>query len=120
MNIVDFTGAVAAVQKLAGAANVYVEDSAPWNLAKDAAMADELAAVIYNALEACRIIALYFSPFMPNTSTEVYKRLGLDLSCVTNIEEHSAWGGLPADNTVEKGDALFPRLDVDSIDLNLE
>lgn len=120
MNAVDFTGAVAAVQKLAGAANHYVEDSAPWNLAKDPEKADELAAVIYNALETCRLIALYFSPFMPNTSADAFARLGLNLAEVTDIEAASAWGLLPAGNAVEKGDPLFPRLDVDNIDLNLE
>ena len=65
---VDFTGAAAAVQKLASRVNLYVEESAPWTLAKDPARADELAGVIYNCLEAIRIIALYMAPFMPNTS----------------------------------------------------
>ena len=62
MGDVDFTGAAAAVQKLASRVNLYVEDSAPWNLAKSEETADELAAVIYNALEAIRIIALYMAP----------------------------------------------------------
>lgn len=121
MDKVDFTGACAAVQKLAEAANLYVENTAPWNLAKDEAKADELAAVMYNLLEACRICALFFAPFMPRTSQEVYKRLGLGtLESITNIEEAAVWGGLPAGNVVETGDPLFPRLDVDAIDLNLE
>lgn len=120
MDNVDFTGAVAAVQNLAGTANHYVEDSAPWNLAKDPSKADDLAAVIYNVLEACRLIALYLYPFMPTTSTEAYARLGLDLSSVNDLEAASAWGGLPAGNAVEVGEPLFPRLDVDAIDLNLE
>ena len=95
-----------------------MEDSAPWNLAKDEAKADELAAVIYNALESIRIIALFMEPFMPNTSAEVFRRLGLgDIEQVTDIEAASAWGQLPAGNAVEIGDPLFPRLDVDAIDL---
>lgn len=121
MNEVDFTAAAAAVQKLASAANHYVEDAAPWNLAKDPAKADELAAVIYNALEACRIIALFFAPFMPNTSAETWRRLSLgDVNAVTDIESESAWGKLPAGNPVEKGDPLFPRLNLDDIDLNMD
>jgi methionyl-tRNA synthetase len=119
MEAVDFTGAAAAVQELAGAVNHYVEDSAPWNLAKDEAKADELAAVIYNALEAIRIIALFMAPLMPNTSAEVFRRLGLgDIEDVTDIEAASAWGQLPAGNPVEIGDPLFPRLDVDAINLD--
>ena len=118
---VDFTGAAAVVQKLASRVNLYVEESAPWNLAKDETKHEELAAVIYNALEACRIIALYLAPFMPNTSAEVFRRLSLgDIADVADIEAATAWGQLPAGNAVEKGEPLFPRLDVDAIDLSFE
>ncbi len=113
---VDFTAAAEAVQKLAHRANEYMEQSAPWALAKDPARADELAAVIYNALEAIRIIALFMEPFMPNTSAEVWRRLGLaDIASVTDVEAAAAWGQLPAGNMVEVGDPLFPRLDVEKI-----
>lgn len=118
LSTVDFTAAVNAVQKLAHRANEYVEESAPWNLAKDPEKADELAAVIYNALEAIRIIAIYMAPFMPNTSADVFARLGLDaVTDIVDIESASQWGGLPAGNKVEIGDPLFPRLDVDKISL---
>lgn len=118
---VDFTGAAAAVQKLASRVNLYVEDSAPWNLAKSEETHDQLCAVIYNALEACRIIALYLAPFMPNTSAEVFHRLSLgDIKQITDIEAATVWGQLPVGNAVEKGDPLFPRLDADAIDLHLE
>lgn len=121
MTDVDFTGAAAAVQKLASRVNLYVEESAPWNLAKSEETADELAAVIYNALEAIRIIALFMAPFMPNTSAEVYKRLGLgDIFAITDIEDASKWGQLPAGSTITVGDPLYPRLDVDAIDLSLD
>ena len=113
---VDFTGAAAAVQKLASRVNLYVEESAPWTLAKDPARADELAGVIYNCLEAIRIIALYMAPFMPNTSAEVFRRLGLgEIADTTDIQEATAWGQLPASVAVEVGDPLFPRLDVDNL-----
>lgn len=118
MSEVNFTDAVAAVQELAGRVNLYVEESAPWNLAKSEETKGELAFVLYNALEACRILALFFAPFMPNTSAEVFSRLSLgDVREVTDIEAASAWGQLPAGNDVEKGDPLFPRLDVDAIAL---
>lgn len=121
LGLVDFSGAAAAVQKLAGRVNLYVEDSAPWNLAKSEETADELAAVIYNALEAIRIIALYMAPFMPNTSAEVFRRLSLgDITAVNDIQAAAEWGGLPAGNTVETGDPLFPRLDVDAIDFDVD
>ena len=116
LGAVDFTAAAAAVQKLAGRVNLYVEESAPWNLAKSEETAGELAEVIYNALEAIRIIALYMAPFMPNTSAEVFRRLSLgDIEAVTDIEAATAWGQLPASVAVEVGDPLFPRLDVDNL-----
>ena len=118
---VDFTTAAAEVQKLASRVNLYVEESAPWNLAKDPARADELAAVIYNALEAIRIIALYLAPFMPNTSAEVFHRLGLgDIFAVDDIEQATVWGLLKEGSEVTIGDPLYPRLDADAIDLSIE
>ena len=118
---VDFTGAAAAVQELAGRVNLYVEESAPWNLAKKEETAGDLAAVIYNSLEAIRIIALYMAPFMPNTSAEVFSRLGLgDIAACTDIEAATKWGQLPAGNAVTVGDPLFPRLNMDEINLDAE
>ena len=121
MTEVDFTGAVAAVQELAQAANLYIEEKAPFRLAKDEAAADQLAAVMYNLLEAIRICALYFAPFAPNTSAEAFRRLGLgDITAITDIEAATAWGQLPAGNVIEVGDPLFPRLDVDEINFEVE
>lgn len=118
---VDFSEAAAAVQELAARVNLYVEESAPWNLAKRPEAADELAEVIYHSLEAIRIIALYLAPFMPLTSAEVFRRLGLGaITDITDIEAQTQWGGLSAGNTVETGDPLFPRLDIDGIDLFVE
>lgn len=119
MEQVNYSAAVAAVQKLAGRANLYVEDSAPWNLAKSEETADELAQVIYNSLEAIRIIALYMAPFMPQTSGEVFLRLNLGGIFETDdVETAVAWGKLKPGNAVEIGDPLFPRLDLDAIDLD--
>ncbi len=121
MSDVDFTGAAAAVQRLASRVNLYVDEMAPWKLAKDEAFAGELAAVMYNMLEAIRIIALFFAPFMPTTSAEVFRRLSLaGIDAIDDIAAACAWGGLPAGNDVETGDPLFPRLDVDEIDLKME
>ena len=116
MSQVDFTGAAAAVQKLAHRANLYIDETEPFRMAKDPDKRGELAAVMYNLLETIRIVAAYMAPFMPNTSAEVYKRLGLgDVTALTDIEAAAQWGQLPAGNPVEKGDALFPRLDADAI-----
>ncbi len=121
MEKVDFSGAAAAVQKLASRVNLYVEESAPWNLAKSEEGADELAAVIYNSLEAIRIIALYMAPFMPHTSAEVFDRMSLgDVFSVTDIEAISTWGKLTPGLEITIGEPLYPRLDADMIDFSIE
>ena len=121
MEQVDFTGAAKAVMELAHAANLYVEEQTPWNLAKSEDTREQLAQVMYNLLESIRIIALYLAPFMPNASAEVFKRLSLgDVREVENIEFASKWGGLTAGNTVTTGEPLFPRLPKpEEIELNL-
>jgi methionyl-tRNA synthetase len=111
MSQLDYAGALEAVWDLVKATNRYIEDSAPWNLAKDDSTRGRLAAVLYSALEAVRIAALFNYPVMPNTSTEVWRRLGLgDPALVTDLASEAAWGRLPSGNAVEKGDPLFPRI----------
>jgi methionyl-tRNA synthetase len=63
-------------------------------------------------LEAVRIAALFIAPVMPNTSAEVWDRLGVgkDIRAVTSISEEATWGGLAPGSAVSKGDALFPRI----------
>ncbi|MCL2324544.1 MAG: methionine--tRNA ligase, partial [Actinomycetia bacterium] len=76
----DFAAALEAVWDLVKATNRYLETSAPWTLAKAAEDSPEharLQAVLYAALEACRIVALYTAPVLPNTAAEVHARLGL-------------------------------------------
>lgn len=97
------------VMELIHAANHYIEDSEPWTLAKDPARADELAAVIYNLLEAIRISAHLLMPFMPATSAEALRRIGCGAE-TEDLVSACGWGQLAAGLPVEKGDPLFPRL----------
>jgi len=70
--------------------------------------------VLYNLLEAIRVAALLFAPVMPQSSTEVWRRLGLDNPLdVRDLQVALTWGGLPAGNQVEIGEPLFPRLEVE-------
>ncbi len=111
MSRLDYAGALEAAWDLIKATNRYIEDSAPWNLAKSEETQPRLAAVLFNALEAVRIAALFTAPVMPNTSAEAWRRLGLpDVREVTDITHEAEWGRLPVGNTVEKGDPLFPRI----------
>jgi methionyl-tRNA synthetase len=110
----DYSAALNAMWDLVRAANRYLEESAPWGLAKDPEKADQLANVLYSTLEVCRLVALYTAPVMPATSDEVMSRLSLD-PATTEIDLMAAtkWGQLPAGNEVRKGDPLFQRLEVE-------
>ena len=111
MDKVEFVAAKDVVMELVHAANHYIEDSAPWAVAKDPARADELAGIICNLLEAIRICAHLLAPFMPETSAEVLRRMSLEDEAGTDdLVAACAWGGLKAGVPVTKGDALFPRL----------
>ena len=62
-------------------------------------------------------MAIFYEPFMPNTSAEVFSRLSLGaLADIDDAAKVSAWGGLPAGNTVSTGDPLFPRIKIEDID----
>jgi methionyl-tRNA synthetase len=111
MERLDYAGALEATWDLVKVANHYLENSAPWNLAKDPALEGRLAAVLGTALEAVRIVALFTAPVMPETSAEVWRRLGLgDIAVVEDIDSAAAWGQLPGGLQVTKGDPLFPRI----------
>ncbi len=106
----NYQAACADVMGIVEAANLYIENSAPWALAKDPARADELALVIWNVLEAIRIAAELYDPFMPAISAEVRRRMSLAAMPTRDLKAACAWGGLAGGQPVEKGAALFPRL----------
>ncbi|MGI6230087.1 MAG: methionine--tRNA ligase [Tractidigestivibacter sp.] len=111
MERLDYAGAKDVVMELVHAANHFIEDSAPWAVAKDPARKDELADIILSLLESIRICAHLFEPFMPSTSTEVLRRLGLeDEASTDDLAGACVWGGIHGGVPVAKGEALFPRL----------
>jgi len=111
MDRLDYAGALEVAWELVKRTNRYIEDSAPWNLAKSDETLGRLHAVLYNALEAVRIAALFTAPVMPRTSKEVWQRLGLrDIFEVTDLEDECEWGRLPVGSPVVKGEALFQRI----------
>lgn len=107
-----YPDAISAVMELVHAANHYIEDMEPWALAKDETRKQDLAYVIVDLLEAIRISAYLLAPFMPKTSQEVLRRLGIteQLDGFDALETACAWATSYEARTVEKGDALFPRL----------
>jgi len=111
MQRLDYVAALEATWDVIKEANRYLEQSEPWNLAKAEETRPRLEAVLYNALEAVRIAALFCAPIMPQTSAEVWNRIGLgDITAVTDISVEAEWGRLPMGNRVTKGDSLYPRI----------
>ena len=95
-------------------ANKYIDETAPWALAKDPAKEQELANVLYNLTEALRVISVLISPFMPTTAVRIWQQLGLaqDFASV-RTEDIEQWGGVPAGLHVGTPEQLFPRIEVE-------
>lgn len=112
MDKTQLQNALAEIFKVVSRANKYIDETAPWVLAKDEANKPRLAAVLYNLLETIRITSSLLSPFMPTTMPEVWKQIGAAEDDVT-YENAGKFGVLPADTTVNKGAVLFPRIDTE-------
>lgn len=108
----QLNNALSEIFKLVSRANKYIDETAPWILAKDEANKPRLASVLYNLLEAIRIASTLLCPFMPGTMPEIWKQIGAGESDVT-YENAGKFGVLPSDVTVQKGDVLFPRIDTE-------
>ena len=103
-----FQNALAEIFAVISRANKYIDENAPWVLAKDEANRPRLAKVMYNLLETVRICAGLLQPFMPATAEEIMRRIGAERY---DWESLCVYGGLKADTTVTAGSALFPRID---------
>lgn len=108
----QLNNALAEIFKLVSRANKYIDETAPWVIAKNEAKKARLAAVLYNLLECIRIAATLLSPFMPETMPKALEQIGACEKCAS-YENADKFNVMPADITVKKGEALFPRIDVD-------
>jgi len=93
---------------LVDATNRYIDVTAPFKLAKDPAQRDRLATILHTCAEACRLILLYLWPIMPTTCEKGLAQLGWPGGKV-RIDLQGAWGSLPFNAAVVKGEGLFPR-----------
>ena len=105
-----FQNALAEIFKVISRANKYIDENAPWVLAKNEENHPRLARVLYNLLETVRICGGLLSPFMPDTAVEIAKRLG---GAAMAWDSLNVYGGLPADVATVAGPALFPRIDME-------
>ena len=110
LNNMAFNKTLMAIWELISAANKYIDETAPWSLAKEAKQRERLATVMYNLLESIRIIALLIAPFMPATGKKILQILGCDHSNLT-LDGQDQWGGLVSGTSIEKAAPLFPRIE---------
>lgn len=112
MDKTQLNNALAEIFKVVSRANKYIDETAPWIIAKDETKRARLAAVLYNLLETIRIVATLLLSFMPETMPKALEQIGIADSGAT-YENAGIFGVLPNNVTVKKGEVLFPRIDVD-------
>ena len=114
-----FSEALSAIWQLVGRANKYIDETAPWVLAKDESKKARLGTVLYNLMEVIRIATVLSSPAMPLLSGKVSEQIGMDLTHAVWADGEK-WGLTVPGAKVEKKDAIFPRSDPKSLDLPTE
>ena len=112
MDELAFNKALQAIWELVGAANKYIDETAPWALAKEESLRPRLATVMYNLLEGARIIALLVAPFMPETGASILQTLGVPTKEL-QLDGNDRWGQLPPGIQVAKAAPLFPRIETE-------
>ena len=97
-------------------ANKYIDETAPWALAKDETKKQELSNVLYNLAESLRFIAVMISPYMPFTAPKIWNQLnleGLKPFAEVQLSDVERWGGIPAGHRLGEAEQLFPRIEVE-------
>ena len=95
-------------------ANKYIDETAPWALAKDETKKQELANVMYNLAESLRHISVLISPFMPVTAERIWQQLNLPGKFAdVQLADIKVWGGIAGGHKVGTPEQLFPRIEVE-------
>lgn len=111
MDNMEINNALKGVWALISRANKYIDETAPWILAKDEAKAARLQTVMYNLAETLRIAAILIAPFIPATSPKIYTQLGLAVPEEFLLAD-AEWGKLADGTKVQKGEPLYPRIEI--------
>ena len=112
MDKLQFSQALAEIWKVIGECNKYIDVTQPWVLGKDPEKKDRLANVMRNLAECVRFTAVLVGPFMPSTPERIFAQLGVEDPELKTWDSLQSFGGITAGTKVHKGDALFPRIDV--------
>ena len=112
MDALQFSSALSEVWKLIGDCNKYIDQTMPWVLAKREEDRARLGTVLYVLAECARIVAVAISPVMPRTPARIFEQLGITDDALMTWDSIKHFGGMNGQR-VHKGEALFPRLDIE-------
>jgi methionyl-tRNA synthetase len=112
LNELAFHRALARLWEYVRLVNRYIDEQAPWALARDPAQRRQLDTVLYNQVESLRIIALLLFPFMPHTAASMWRQLGIQDEIATqHLATAMVWGGTRPGTPIQPGVQLFPRIE---------
>ena len=115
MDKMEISAAIKTIWAFISRTNKYIDETAPWALAKDPARKGELDAVLYNLMESLRIISVLISPFMPVTAPKIWAQLGI-LTPFADVKwaDIETWGKFPVGIHIGEAQPLFPRIEVEA------
>lgn len=117
MNNMKISHAIKAVWAFISRANKYIDETAPWALAKDESKKQELANTMYNLVEALRVISGLIYPYMPTTAGKLWQQLNLPGTIEElRLADIEKWGGTPANMPIGQAQQLFPRIEVKKVE----
>jgi methionyl-tRNA synthetase len=112
MENMEINAALKEIWVLVSRSNKYIDETAPWTLAKDPAKRARLDTVMYNLVEVLRIVTILISPFMPTTAPKIWAQLGIETAFAdVRLHDAQSWGMLPAGTKVAKPEPIFPRIE---------
>ena len=113
MEAMELSPAIRTVWAFIARTNKYIDETAPWTLAKDEAKAGQLDSVLYHLVEALHITSILIAPFMPVTARRIHAQLGFadDFDAV-QLADIAQWGSITDGHTVGTAEQLFPRIEI--------
>ncbi|MED5073674.1 methionine--tRNA ligase [Anoxybacillus geothermalis] len=112
MERMEFSVALSAVWQLIGRTNKYIDETQPWVLAKEESRREELASVMAHLAESLRHTAVLLQPFLTRTPERIFTQLGISDRSLKEWDSLYDFGLIPEGTNVQKGEPLFPRLDI--------
>ncbi|KAB2329120.1 methionine--tRNA ligase [Bacillus mesophilum] len=113
MEKMEFSVALTALWQLVSRTNKYIDETKPWALAKEEGKKEELGTVMYHLAESLRRIAVLLQPFLTQTPVKIFNQLNVNNPELTSWESLDGFGKISAETKVEKGEPIFPRLELE-------